>query len=147
MFKRKILSMVLLAGMLFGQPVPRVQAAICDHVQFVSDLTAPDGTTFAPGATFTKTWRLKNIGTCTWTTAYHLVWVGGDAIGAPGSLLLPANVAPGKTLDISVKLTAPGTAGNYKGLWKLSNASGAQFGIGNSASDPFWVNISFFHRS
>lgn len=142
MFKRKILSMVLLAGMLFGQPVPRVQAAICDHVQFVSDLTAPDGTTFAPGATFTKTWRLKNIGTCTWTTAYHLVWVGGDAIGAPGSLLLPANVAPGKTLDISVKLTAPGTAGNYKGLWKLSNASGAQFGIGNSAGDPFWVNIS-----
>ena len=56
MFQRKILSLVLLVGMLFGQPVPRVQAAICDHVQFVSDITAPDGTTFAPGTAFTKTW-------------------------------------------------------------------------------------------
>ena len=82
-FKRKFLSLVLLAGMLFGQSVPRVQAAICDHIQFVSDLTAPDGATFAPGTAFTKTWRLKNIGTCTWTTAYHLVWVGGDTLGAP----------------------------------------------------------------
>ena len=142
MFKQKILSMVLLVGMLFGQSVSHVQAAICDHIQFVSDITAPDGATFAPSTAFTKTWRLKNIGTCTWTTAYHLVWVGGDAIGAPGSLLLPANVAPGQTLDISVKLTTPGTAGNYKGLWKLSNASGTQFGIGNSGTDPFWVSIS-----
>jgi len=147
MFKRKILSMVLLMGMLLGQSVPHVQAAICDQVQFVSDLTAPDGTTFAPGAAFTKTWRLKNIGTCTWTTAYHLVWVGGDPIGGPSSLLIPASVAPGKLLDISVRLTAPTTGGNYKGLWKLSNASGTQFGIGNSGTDPFWVSISVLQTS
>jgi len=147
MFKRKLLSMVLLTGLLFGQSVPRAQAAICDQVQFVSDLTAPDGTTFAPDAAFTKTWRLKNIGTCTWSTTYALVWVGGDAIGAPGSVKLPVSVAPGKMLDISVKLTAPTASGNYKGLWKLSNAAGTQFGLGDSANDPFWVSISVVQTS
>ena len=126
--------MVVLMGLLFSQSVPGVQAAICDQVQFVSDITAPDGATFAPGAAFTKTWRLKNIGTCTWTTAYRLVLAGGDAIGVSGSVKLPASVAPGEMLDISVKLTAPNVSGNYKGLWKLSNASGVQFGIGASGT-------------
>jgi len=142
MFKRKLLSMALLVGMLFGQPAPHALAAICNQVQFVSDLTVPDGTAFAPGTAFTKTWRLKNIGTCTWTTAYHLVWAGGDALGGPASLLIPATVAPGRTLDVSVKLTAPATGGNYKGLWMLRNASNVQFGIGASGTDPFWVSIS-----
>ena len=41
--------------------------ATCDLAQFVRDVTVPDGTTFLPGATFTKTWRLKNAGTCTWS--------------------------------------------------------------------------------
>ena len=69
MFRKKILGMVLLAGMLISQSVPRALAATyCDQAQFVSDLTVPDGSSFAPGATFTKTWRLKTIGTCTWTT-------------------------------------------------------------------------------
>ena len=147
MLKRKILGMVLIMGMLFGQPVPHAQAAICNQVQFVADLTAPDGTTFAPGAVFTKTWRLKNIGTCTWTTAYTLVWVGGDAIGAPGPVKLPVNVAPNQTLDISAKLTAPTANGSYKGLWKLSDASGAQFGIGASGTDPFWVSINVYQTN
>ncbi|HSO13539.1 MAG TPA: NBR1-Ig-like domain-containing protein, partial [Anaerolineales bacterium] len=147
MFKRKLLGMVLLVGMLFGQSVPSAQAAICDHIQFVSDLTAPDGATFAPGAAFTKTWRLKNIGTCTWTTAYTLVWTGGDALGTPSPVKLPVSVAPGQMLDISVKLTAPAASGNYKGLWKLSNATGTQFGIGASGQDPFWVSISVVQTS
>ena len=82
MFRRKFLSIVLLVGMLASQAVPRVLAATyCDHAQFISDLTAPDGSSFAPSAIFTKTWRLMNIGTCTWTTAYSLVWVGGDSVG------------------------------------------------------------------
>jgi hypothetical protein len=108
----------------------------------VADLTAPDGSSFASGAAFTKTWRLMNIGTCTWTTAYNLVWAGGDAIGAPSSVKLPVDVPPGQMVDISVNLTAPTTSGHYKALFKISNASGAQFGIGDSASDPFWVDIN-----
>lgn len=142
MFKRKFLSMVLLVGLLFGQSVPRARAAICDQAQFVSDLTVPDGSTFTPGAAFTKTWRLKNIGTCTWTTAYKVVFAGGDQMGATTSVKMPVSVAPGAMVDVSVPLTAPSTGGHFKSLWKISNAANAQFGIGASASDPFWVDIN-----
>ena len=143
MFGNKFLSMVLLVGMLIAQSVPRALAqSYCDQAQFVSDVNTPDGSSFAPGATFTKTWRLMNIGTCTWTTAYNLVWVGGDSLSAPASVKLPLDVAPGQTVDVSVNLTAPNTAGHYRALFKLSNASGVQFGLGNSASDPFWADIN-----
>jgi hypothetical protein len=45
-------------------------------------------------------------------------------------------------VDISINLTSPTIPGHFKGLWKLSNLSGGQFGIGDSASDPFWVDIN-----
>ena len=95
MFRQKFLSIVILAGLLITQAVPHAMAtSLCDSAQYISDLTVPDGAAFAPGATFTKTWRLKNSGTCTWSTSYNLVWVGGDPLGAPLSVKLPVDVPP-----------------------------------------------------
>ncbi len=148
MFRRMFLGMVILVGLLTTQAIPHAMAATqCDSAQFVSDLTVPDGAAFAPGSAFTKTWRLMNNGTCTWTTAYNVVWAGGDLMGAPLSVQLPVDVPPGQMVDVSVNLTAPMAAGHYKGLWKLSNPSGVQFGIGDSASDPFWVDINVIETS
>jgi hypothetical protein len=120
---------------------PTVPASACDKAQFVRDVTVPDGTVFAPGAAFTKTWRLKNVGTCTWTTSYQLVFFSGDQMGAPSSALFPQNVAVGQTVDISINMTAPSTAGSYRGYWMFKNASGALFGIGAQANKPWWVDI------
>jgi photosystem II stability/assembly factor-like uncharacterized protein/uncharacterized protein YraI len=146
-FKR-FLGVILLAGMLVTQSVPQAQAqTYCDHAQFVSDITVPDGSTFSPGEAFTKTWRLKNIGTCTWTTSYSLVWTGGDPLGSPRSVNIPATVAPGQTVDISVSLTAPASSGHYKGLWKLFNAQNIEFGIGNTANAAFWADINVVQNS
>jgi photosystem II stability/assembly factor-like uncharacterized protein len=142
MFRQRILGMVILVVMLVSQSVPRAMAAGCDSAQFVSDLTIPDGSSFAPGSAFTKTWRLLNNGTCTWDTSYSLVWSGGDQMGPSTSVKIPVSVPPGQMLDLSVNLVAPGTAGHYKSLWKLSNAAGVQFGIGSSANDPFWADIN-----
>ena len=115
----------------------------CDAAAFVSDITIPDGTYEAPGAAFTKTWRLQNVGTCTWTTAYKLVFAGGDFMGVSGSAFnLPSNVAPGGTIDLSLNLTAPITSGNFIGYWKLRNASGADFGVGASGTSAFLVSIN-----
>jgi len=144
MFKR-LLGTILLVGILMTQSVPQAQVyaqTLCDQAQFVSDVTVPDGSSFAPGAAFTKTWRLKNSGTCTWTTSYTLVWAGGDQMGSPVSTVLPVQVAPGQTADLSVNLTAPAASGHYKGLWKLANASGVQFGIGDAANTAFWADIN-----
>jgi photosystem II stability/assembly factor-like uncharacterized protein len=134
--------------MLISQTVPSARAATtCDHAQFISDLTAPDGSAFAPGAAFTKTWRLMNIGTCTWTTAYNLVWVGGDSMGAPASVRLPVDVPPGQMVDISVQLAAPAAGGHYKALFKINNVAGIPFGVGASAGDAFWVDINVVETS
>jgi hypothetical protein len=50
-------------------------------------------------------------------------------------------VIPGQKVLVSVDLTAPDTAGEYKGEWRLANASGAWFGTGYAAQDTFWVDI------
>lgn len=143
MFRHKFLSMVILAGLLISQAVPPAMAAtLCDSAQFVSDITVPDGSTYAPGSTFTKTWRLLNNSTCPWTTSYKVVWAGGDSMSAPPATNIPVDVPPGQMLDLSVNLTAPTTSGHYRGLFKISNASGGQFGIGASAGDAFWVDIN-----
>lgn len=114
----------------------------CDWAQFVADVTVTDGSVFASGAAFPKTWRLKNIGTCTWTTSYSLVFDSRDQMGGPSSVNLPNNVAPGQTVDITINLTAPSNAGHYIGYWKFKNASGGLFGIGSNANRPWWVEIN-----
>lgn len=37
---------------------------------------------------FTKTWRVKNVGTCTWTADYKAAYSRGDALGAPAFFVL-----------------------------------------------------------
>lgn len=113
----------------------------CDRATFISDVTVPDGTSFAPGQAFTKTWRLKNTGRCTWGTDYALVFSTGDQMGGPTVMNLPNPVAPNQTIDLSVNLTAPSSPGNYRGQWFLRNASGGLFGIGLQANRPFWLSI------
>jgi hypothetical protein len=115
--------------------------AACDRSQFVADVTVPDETVFAPGQVFTKTWRLKNVGTCTWTTFYALVFDTGDKMGGPDLVNLPQSVGPGKTVDVSVNLIAPGTAGSYRGYWRFQNANGVRFGIGADATKSWWVDV------
>jgi hypothetical protein len=123
-------------------PTATLPPSACDKAEFVQDVTVPDGTTFAPGQAFTKTWRLKNVGTCTWTSSYGLAFTSGELMGAAASYPLSVNVAPGQTVDVSAYMTAPAAAGLHQGSWMLRNASGGFFGIGASGTDPFWVRIN-----
>lgn len=122
-------------------PTPVPPAACTDKVAFVADVTIPDGSVVQAGKSFDKVWRLRNAGTCTWTTDYALVFSGGQRLGGPASIALPASVAPGATSDLKVNLTAPSTNGSYRGDWMLKNASGSLFGLGDKADQPFWVKI------
>lgn len=110
-------------------PLPQPSSTqSCDLAQFVSDVTVPDGTAFNAGDTFTKTWRIKNVGTCSWTPSYALIFASsGNQMNGPASVALTGNVNPGETVDLSVNLTAPGTNGEYTGYWKLRNAAGLSF--------------------
>jgi hypothetical protein len=113
----------------------------CDRGDFVEDVTVPDGTTYSPGESFTKTWRLRNTGTCTWTTGYAIVFDHDNNMGAPASVNFTGDVEPGETADISVAMTAPQAPGNYRGYWLLRNAQGVIFGLGSKAKEPFYVDI------
>ena len=120
-------------------PVPQTR---CDAAAFVSDVTYPDGTNVSLGGAFTKIWRLKNVGTCTWNTSYALVFVSGERFGAPTAVSIPTNVGPGQTVDLGVNMVAPNQTGRYRGYWKLRNASNVLFGIGDAADSNFYVDIN-----
>ena len=98
----------------------------CNKAEFISE-TVPDDTEFTTGETFTKTWRLKNIGTCTWNTNYKLVFYSGDRMGGPEEQNLTQTVAPGEQVDINVDLEAPASEGTYEAIWKMKDEDGAYY--------------------
>ena len=107
----------------------------CDNANFVTDVTIPDETVLAPDEAFSKTWRIRNAGGCSWTPSYAVVFVSGNDMDGPSVQALSGNVNPGQTVDLSVDLTAPTKEGDYTGNWGLRNAAGVIFG-------HFWVKIS-----
>lgn len=121
-----------------GVPAP---VSRCDAAQFLADVTYPDGSIVPRNNTFVKIWRIKNIGTCSWTTSYSLVFTSGDTMSGPSAVALAGTVNPGQYIEVPVTFVAPNKDGNYRGYWKLRNASGALFGIGDFADTAFWVDI------
>jgi len=110
----------------------------CNLAEFVLDVNYPDGTQVTAGTNFTKTWRLLNAGTCSWTTSYSLVFYDGDQMNGQITQPLQGTVSPGQTTDISLKLTAPANPKTYRGYWKLRDPSGEVFALPSGA---FWVEI------
>jgi hypothetical protein len=103
----------------------------CDSAQFVTDVNYPDNAEVPAGSGLTKTWRLKNLGPCSWDTSYHLIFSyqsDGANWNKTAPVSFPTKVAPGDTMDISVSLTAPTKAGTYRGTFRLQNSKGYAFG-------------------
>ncbi len=112
----------------------------CNMATFISDVTIPDNTSIAKSASFVKTWRIQNVGSCTWTSGYSLVFFSGDQMSGPASIQLTSGtVAPGQTVDVSVSLTAPASTGTFRGNWKFREPGGVIFGLTNG--NPVWVQI------
>ena len=111
------------------------------RISKVTDVNFPDDTLVKPNTEFTKTWRITNGGTGTWTPGFKLVFVSGDAMGGPASVAIGQTVLPGNSLDVSVKLKSPGTTKTYQGKWMLQTDTGTTFGLGANADGAFWVKI------
>jgi|GEM_PF-718671 len=96
------------------------------------DVTIPDNTKMAPNQVFSKTWRIRNVGTCSWNSSYLLVFDHGDGIGITAGYtqqLTSGVVNPGQWVDLTVNLKAPATTGTYTGYWRLRDPGGIIFGI------------------
>ena len=114
----------------------------CNAASFVTDVTIPDGSSMIAGASFVKTWRVRNVGSCTWGSGYKLVFLNGNSMGSAGSAALPSSVYPGQTVDISVPMVVPSNTGTFTGNWMLRAANGAQFGVGYGGSAPLSVTVN-----
>lgn len=115
----------------------------CNLAFFVADVTIEDNTKMAGNQTFTKTWRLRNDGSCSWNSSYLLVFDHGDGMGVSSGYtqqLTTGVVNPGQMVDVSVNLKSPGTSGTYTGYWRLRDSNGVNFGI-NTAGATFLVKI------
>ncbi len=112
----------------------------CHMAEFVADVNIPDGTQLDPGQNFIKVWRLRNVGSCTWTPDYAVVFDSGDDLNAPAATPIEQRVAPGQTVDVSVPLTAPWEPGTYRANFKLRSPAGEIFGLGERNA-PFYVEI------
>ncbi len=112
---------------------PTEEAEPCLYAAMVSE-TVPDNTEFSPGESFTKSWTLKNTGTCTWNTDYRLSFKSGDQMDAPDYVKISSETDPGDTIKIEVDMTAPSDADTYKGNWQMQTNKGVKFG-------QVWVQI------
>jgi next-to-BRCA1 protein 1 len=90
-------------------------------------VTIPDGTTVQPSQQFVKKWEVKNTGTCAWAPTFKVAFGYGNPMGGQ-STAIGKTVASGESTIIEVTLTAPNTAGDASGVWRLQDDKGAFFG-------------------
>ena len=124
-------------------PGPAPEGCV-DGMAYVADLNLNDNNMsnppqMVPGQTFRKGWRLKNIGTCTWDSAYALTYVNGNSplsrmSGLP--VFVNGEVKPGEMYDFWANLVAPLAPGTYQGFWSMRNGAGILFG------QRVWVGIT-----
>ena len=113
----------------------------CYLAKFVKDITIPDGSSINGGAFFSKTWRLKNLGSCTWDSSYRIVFVNGTSMAQ--TMTFPwtgGTVGYGESVDLSVDLYAPYDPGKYQGDFMLLAPDGTYFGLG-AENKAFWTRI------
>jgi hypothetical protein len=124
-------------------PIPAIATTTtpCNAASFVAEINVSDSTMFNPNIEFTKIWRVKNVGSCIWTTQYALIHSSGERMSGKKTNFLSQSVKPGQTIDIAVAMEAPGSPNTYQGLWMLQSQDGKAFGVGQNFDIPVSVKI------
>lgn len=127
-------------------PTPRNDGTCVYRATFLGDVTIPDNTRLSGGTAFTKTWRVRNDGTCSWGAGgfalHSLAFVGGDRLGAPDTVEFSVQeIKPGSTVDLSVPMIAPNVPGPYRSEWKLRVDNGPLVGVGRNGVLALYAQI------
>jgi len=103
------------------------QAACTDQLQWMHDLSIPDGSQVVPGSILEKQWQVKNTGTCNWDETYSIKLTAGDALGAASpQQLVPAR--GGSEAVVQIQFVAPAEPGRYRSAWQAHNPAGQPYG-------------------
>ena len=116
------------------QVSPEISGTPCNASKFVSE-TIPDGTNFNPGEAFSKTWMLRNNGSCKWKGNYVYEFEEGTRMDGESSIKLNTVIEPNETVTFKVNLKAPAANGTYTGVWRLKSDTGEKLG-------KYWVVIN-----
>jgi hypothetical protein len=121
-----------------------------DAAQYIND-DGLDGTTYAPNTPLTKTWTVKNTGSCTWDNSYMVFQISGTLMTQqPGYWIVHQGqtVAPGQTVNINIGMTSPAENGNYASYWGLKKGNGQLMPIqGGANGNSFYVKIKVSNGS
>jgi hypothetical protein len=116
-------------------PLPTRQPNCDNQLNFVDDLTIPDGTEVSPGEELIKRWLIRNDGSCNWNLSYSLQLISGLALGTPKvQLLYPARQSTEAVIEIN--FIAPDNPGRYNSWWQAYDPDGSRFG------DPIYMEIT-----
>jgi hypothetical protein len=123
--------------------IPAVDLSQCTpNAAFVADTTIPDGTTITANTLFTKTWQLRNNGSCPLTPAFNFIPVNDSPIRPATYGITPPLVQPGETFTLSVPLIAPPLAGYYRMEWQFTTPFDFVANVPNVAFGPhFYTEI------
>ena len=103
--------------------------------------TVPDGSIYYQNKVFTKTWRIKNTGSCTWPADTVAIFIEGDLMGASSVIkATDVEILPNGYIEVNVDFQSPQELGTYKSYWML-RGGGAIFGVGTTGLEWFWVQI------
>ena len=119
------------------QPTP----SCTNRAELIKHLNIFDNAALDAGQVFAKLWRIKNTGTCVWTTDYALAFYSGEQMGEQPSIPIPSVVQPGEMVDLRVDLVAPLIQASFTGNWVLKDASGNNFGVGEMGNQSISVTI------
>ncbi len=104
------------------------QVKDCNNdLEYLGELSYPDGTFVKPGESLKKQWKVRNSGTCNWNETYTLRLIGGINLGAAE----PQSITPlraGMEGTIQIVFTAPSEPGNYVSSWQAFGPDGNAFG-------------------
>jgi hypothetical protein len=120
---------------------PEPTEAPCNALRFVAHVTYPPGSIVQPDTGFFKIWSVQNIGSCTWTPSYSLVYYSGFQLGGRSPRYLGGYFQPGEFVQIGIQLYSNPQPNTYQSNWILKDAQGNTFGGGSSGDQPLLVEI------
>jgi hypothetical protein len=98
-----------------------------DGLEFLEDVTIPDGSIVKAGSIMDKQWLIQNSGTCNWNNLYRLHFINGNPMGSiSDQALYPAR--SGTQAIMQIIFSAPPEPGEYFSEWQAFNANGDPFG-------------------
>ncbi|NOH14392.1 MAG: hypothetical protein HND51_22345 [Chloroflexi bacterium] len=140
-------------------PSPTAQQQTSDKGCYRANLEyefPSDGFDYPQGKVFTKEWRLKNVGTCTWRPTFRLVWMRSEFNGEKSeeNVLMGTDsnikftdleIPPNQYANIEVTFIAPSKdAGNYRLFYMIRTDDGVLFGLGPEGKAWFWIDIDTY---